>query len=131
MPPRTITQSTNGTVVDTSRIPVNAFIAMVRFTGTDYRHLWHISLARKMPIASMRRGEAPTSTGQDGAIAGMSTTSSMQGYDDHPHMCMTCPCCSNVITCGFLECLVCETQNFYDVTGPPLLNVLSNPESAR
>lgn len=81
-------------------------------------------------MAIMRHGKAPTRTGRTGATSEASREIKYVRYDDHPYLCMTCPCCSNVITCGFFECPLCETR-YCDATGPPQLNVVSNPESSR
>lgn len=51
--------------------------------------------------------------------------------DEYPLLGMICPSCGGEITCGFLECPLCEARSFYESAGPPRSNMLSEPESRK
>lgn len=64
VPPSTVAQSTNGTILATSTIPVDAFIAAAACTGTDYRHFGH---ATQRPTAIAHRSPGSMRAGRTGA----------------------------------------------------------------
>lgn len=121
-----------GTVLLTAIIPVSVFISVVTFTGTGYLHLWHSTLARMLPIAVVRRGADLMSPGQTGAEPEPYREMKYIPVEiQYPFIGAICPSCGCDITCGFLERHLCEARFFYVSTGPPRINVRSEPDSRK
>lgn len=96
--------ASNGTILVTAMTPVDAFTSMMSITRTDYRHLWHMSLANGLLSSMVRRGEGLTNAVQTRVAAGSSLEMRFLRFRaDYPFLAMTSQVCGNDITSGFMD----------------------------